>query len=346
MAYTAYIIGAVGVLLGAVVWLAKLGNSRHRGRWILWLELIGIVSAALGYFLNLPLTEAQVQQIADKRAQQQIAPFRCELDSLKSVIREYGSRPEDLAKALSEMRSCQMEWIAQARNALDSGVVCIGTARYEEALIHLDYALRSSAGKDSLLADVHFYRGVVQNLLGRYEEAIQDYDAVLKTEPDQFETLYDKGYCLAKLSQFEDAILTFNAALKIDSNFVPALMNKGYSLSALGRNDDAIEVYNRALGIEPNQHEILYDKGYSLAALGSHHDAVSAYDAALKINPTYFKALYFRARSHAALQMKADLLDDLAHAVDIKSVYRTIARTDTAFKAYWSDSDFKKIVGE
>ena len=52
--------------------------------------------------------------------------------------------------------------------------------------------------------------------------------------------------------KFEDAVLQYEKILKNDPHDLTALNNNGYTLSKLKRYDAAIECYNRSLQIKPD----------------------------------------------------------------------------------------------
>ncbi len=52
--------------------------------------------------------------------------------------------------------------------------------------------------------------------------------------------------------KFEDAVLQYEKILKNDPRDLSALNNNGYTLSKLKRYDAAIECYNRSLQIKPD----------------------------------------------------------------------------------------------
>ena len=64
--------------------------------------------------------------------------------------------------------------------------------------------------------------------------------------------LDNKGLALYNLGKYEEAIEWYDKVLKIDPNDVNALNNKGLALNNLGKYQEAIEWYDKALEIDPN----------------------------------------------------------------------------------------------
>jgi tetratricopeptide (TPR) repeat protein len=346
MEYLGYILGALGIIAGFVVWLATPGNWRHRAKWVVALEVIVIVLMAIGHFLAVPLSERQIESIASEKAKEQIVPLRCELDSLKAFIRNSSLAPEDLARALSEHLSCESAWIAQAQGALDSGVVCIGSGRYQDALVHFGYALRASSLNDSVLSEVHFFRGVTYHLLDKDDDALAAWDAALQIKPADAEALYNKGVSLHYLGRYVEAIGAYDAALKLKPEFAEALNNKGNSLNDLGRYDDAIDAYDAALEMRPKFAQALYDKGNSLHLMGRNDEAIALYDAAIEINPIYTQAYYNRACANALKRKRPEMFANLKRAIELDSTCKRRAKSTTVLEPYYSDPDFQALVAE
>jgi len=101
-------------------------------------------------------------------------------------------------------------------------------------------------------AKKHFDEGVRLYNLGRYEEAIEEFDRALAINPNDMEAHNNKGYVLNMLSRYEEAIMECDKALAIDPNIKEARNNKGWALYNLGRYEEAIKEFNKALAIDPN----------------------------------------------------------------------------------------------
>jgi tetratricopeptide (TPR) repeat protein len=83
--------------------------------------------------------------------------------------------------------------------------------------------------------------------LCKYADAIYYYDQSLIDDPNNADTLTNKGSALAKMNFYEEAIVHYNSALDIDPNNFQALNNKANALANLEKYDEAIQTYNKAL---------------------------------------------------------------------------------------------------
>ena len=73
----------------------------------------------------------------------------------------------------------------------------------------------------------------------------------LSIDPNDIQTLINKGRSLSQLHDFEGAILNYDKVLKIEPQNIDALINKGLALYNLGKNADAIAHFNKVLEFDP-----------------------------------------------------------------------------------------------
>ena len=71
----------------------------------------------------------------------------------------------------------------------------------------------------------------------------------------------DKGTALQKLGRYEEAIEQYDNVLAIDNNNTDAFYLKGTALQELGYYDEAIDQYDKILAIDKWNNSALYQKG-------------------------------------------------------------------------------------
>jgi len=89
---------------------------------------------------------------------------------------------------------------------------------------------------------------------GRFEDALQDFEAAKKQLPDSAALEYDKGNALYRLQRLDEAREAYQRAAEMTPGELGErdLYNLGNALAELGRTQEAISVYRRALLMEPN----------------------------------------------------------------------------------------------
>jgi tetratricopeptide (TPR) repeat protein len=88
---------------------------------------------------------------------------------------------------------------------------------------------------------------------GRYEDALQAFDAAKKQLPDSAALEYDRGNALYRLQRLDEAREAYQRAAEMTPGELGErdLYNMGNALAELGRTQEAISVYRRALLLEP-----------------------------------------------------------------------------------------------
>ena len=98
---------------------------------------------------------------------------------------------------------------------------------------------------------------------------------------------------LAKHQRISEAIAEYQAGLRIDPNNVDAETNLANLLLQTGRGEDAVVHYQNALRIEPNSPLAHYNLAVGFHRTGRLPEAIAHYKEALRIQPDYPDADYF-----------------------------------------------------
>jgi len=72
----------------------------------------------------------------------------------------------------------------------------------------------------------HFYEGNRLSHLGKYAEAVEEYDKTLAIDPNFKEAHYNKGLSLQNLKRYEEAIEEYDKTLAIDPYYTDANYSK------------------------------------------------------------------------------------------------------------------------
>ena len=127
---------------------------------------------------------------------------------------------------------------------------------------------------------------------GRFEEAIGHYEQALRIDPNDAHAHYNLGVSLCKLGQLKQSIGHFEQALRIEPDYAEAHYILGSVLFDQGRAPEAIGHWEQALKIKPAYAEAHYNLANALLRGGRFEEAIEHYDQALKIRPTYAEAHY------------------------------------------------------
>ena len=156
---------------------------------------------------------------------------------------------------------------------------------------------------------------------GRLKEAQALFEAILRTDPKQFDALHllgiiaaqtknyqlaadliakaiamnssnsayysNLGLALHKLNQFDAAVARYDQAIAIKPDYAEAYLSRGLALRELKLLDAAVDSFDRAIAIKPGLAEAYYNRGSVLQELGQLDAAVACYDQAIRIKPSY-----------------------------------------------------------
>ena len=164
--------------------------------------------------------------------------------------------------------------------------------RVPEAIAEYRAALRIQPDFASASANLG---NLLQDMPGSLRDAISVYEAGLRATPNSAELHTNLGTALSRVpGRSLDAISEYRAALRIEPNHASAHTNLGNMLSGLpGRLPEAVSEYEAALRIDPNCPECRNNLGSALAKIpGRLEDAISEYKAALQLRYDFPEAHY------------------------------------------------------
>jgi tetratricopeptide (TPR) repeat protein len=179
---------------------------------------------------------------------------------------------------------------------------------------------------------------------GLYDQAIADYTAALRSDPNNADAYNNRGVAYKKKGDYDKAIADYNQALRINPNDAIVYSNRGNVYSDKGDYDKAIADYNQALKIDPNNATFYYNRAVTYVNKGDCDRAIADYNQALKIDPNY--ASVYTSRG-LAYQAKGDI--DRAMA-DYNQAIRANPNDDLAYfnrgNVYYIKGDYDKAIAE
>jgi len=128
--------------------------------------------------------------------------------------------------------------------------VSAGSPRTSQSeLSSLDRAISYSPNNASLRNSRCFQRGLQKVLL---EEALQDCEAALKSNPDAPHIIDSKGLVLYQLGRYQDAQATYDEALKLSPEMAASLFMRGHAKRKLGDAAGGEADINTAKAVNPD----------------------------------------------------------------------------------------------
>jgi len=105
-----------------------------------------------------------------------------------------------------------------------------------------------------------------------FQNAIDNYKEILKTDPNSSDTWVRLGMLQRQVGNFDEAISSFQQASKVDGKNVNALLNEAMLYELQSKKDKAAEVYTRILGLDPENWLALNNMAFLNAENGTNLD--------------------------------------------------------------------------
>ena len=203
---------------------------------------------------------------------------------------------EDLERVKSERGTAFAFLGANLEDYNDKRTLNVAIECYDEAL---KFDLKGVISRSAILrrkSDTLF-------MLGKYKEAIECCDEVLKHNSQDVDTLRTKSLSLGKLGKYEEGIEHINAAIKIapQDEFIWAM--KGVFLVNWGKYNETIEFCEEALKLNPQNATALATKGKALLMLGN-RQGLDYITEALNIDPQNVSALQIMGEIKDAIELQ------------------------------------------
>jgi tetratricopeptide (TPR) repeat protein len=203
-----------------------------------------------------------------------------------------------------------------------------------------------------------YVRGIVLSGIGRYTEAIVNYDRALKYEKilgglDLSRTWVLRGDALFYLGQLEESVRNYDKALKYQKkgdvkhqkDIAPIWVKRGRALFDLNLVTEAVKSFENALSYDPDDWYCLTLCGDALTQLQHYGEALNSLDQALDHNPEFAPTYYGRACCYALLGNVDRAIENLARSLCLGTEeIRNHAKTDQDLDSIRSDDRFKELV--
>lgn len=162
------------------------------------------------------------------------------------------------------------------------------------------------------LADVRLNLGSFLQRRGRMDEAMQEYEEVIRTESWNALGYYNLGTAQLQTGELEQAELNLKKALNLDPFYGGSMSNLGLVYLQQERTKEALSILETAAKRTPDHAESLENLGTLYLNLERLDEAIESFLSASNANPTSASVLaklaltYFRAERYAEAQASAE----------------------------------------
>jgi tetratricopeptide (TPR) repeat protein len=125
-------------------------------------------------------------------------------------------------------------------------------------------------------AEAHFNLGLKLAAQGKHEQAVAEYRAAIRLQPDHAEAHCELGTTLKEQGWWDEAITEFRAAIWLRPDLAQAHFHLADSVSPVDL-DEAIAEYREAIRFQPNFAEAHYSLGLALRDQGKPAEAIAEF---------------------------------------------------------------------
>jgi tetratricopeptide (TPR) repeat protein len=205
------------------------------------------------------------------RAQQRLAVLDQQagrMDAAMARLVELRERADPASDAFVESYLLEAELLDRAGRSSDS----LGV---------LDAGIRAVPGDERLV----YARGLLRERVGRVDEALVDFAALVEANPDNPVYINAYGYTMAdRTERYDEALVLIERALSLNPEDIATIDSLGWVLFKLGKLDEAIVHLRRAYGEQPDG-EIAAHLGEALWVVGKREEARAILRKAFDADP-------------------------------------------------------------
>ena len=190
--------------------------------------------------------------------------------------------------------------------------------RNTEAIDACSAALRAGAGLSREWAlQVQAMRGQALFRLGRFREAVADFDPFLQQFPDS--SLYRRlrGVSHFNLRRLKEGAADLERCIQLDPDDLEARLRLAAAYAYLDRAQEALQLCDSVLAREPDSPGAYATKAVAYAALDRYDDAAAAYGEAIRVAPDVADFYAQRARCRIELGRHADAVVDFDRTLEL-----------------------------
>lgn len=168
---------------------------------------------------------------------------------------------------------------------INAGLTAFDAADYEVAMEFFDRALET-ARDDEQKSGARTFRANSLDMLGRYPEAIADYERVITYAPDWWEAHANLGICHARNGHAEEAEKAFRRGLE-ECPGSPEIRDElaAHLLAQNNNLEEALSLAEEAVALGQDEIRHLYTLGEVRLALGEEEGSAKAYRTVLNLDP-------------------------------------------------------------
>jgi tetratricopeptide (TPR) repeat protein len=235
----------------------------------------------------------------------------------RTLLTAYPNKPEAVDEALTQMS----EYL---RLRPDDPVPLWGftnvffeTPKPPAAVERLSALLGPFANRD----DAHFFLGMVADARGQDAEAVSQYEAARKNNPNNAAVYIKLGLVCDREAKFDQAIAYFQKALQLDPTNTVARFNLGVALLQRGKDSQGLKELGEVLRLKPNDAATHFSMGFAYLYAKRIEEAIASFSHGLRYQPEDAEAHYGLGSALIAQRRREEAVTALREAIRLRPNY-------------------------
>lgn len=191
------------------------------------------------------------------------------------------------------------------------------TPKTPAALERLGALMRPYAGR----ADAHFYLGLVADSQGDNQEAVSQYQAALKNNPNDSQVYSKLGLLLDKAGQLDGAIADLQKSVELAPSNTVARFNLGVALMQQGNYARGLQELAEVLRLHPHDAATHFVMGFAYLYTKRMDEAVARFRQGLLYKPDDAEAHFGLASALSVQRKRQDAVAELREALRLRPEY-------------------------
>ncbi|MFJ6082638.1 tetratricopeptide repeat protein [Streptomyces sp. NPDC092369] len=243
-------------------------------------------------------------------------------DSGEKTLSEWGQKFLCALEAESLVRTQSLSLLL-ARGDLDAegrSIVYTLRGRYQFKSENYDQALNeySAALKLNPNAQLaYFGRGQAYQLMLRPDDALADFNRAIELDPESVRALIGRGLVYLTGGQLEAALADFDGAIEITPGSISAHRARGLVHQQMRQFTEALIDYDRAIDLDPNSVWTYARRADTYQSLGRNEEALADFSRAIEIDPDSVKSLISRGMIRNILGNFDEAVVDFNRAISL-----------------------------
>jgi tetratricopeptide (TPR) repeat protein len=172
-------------------------------------------------------------------------------------------------------------------------------------------------------------RGDARKNRGEWDQAIAEYTAALREDPNNVAAYTGRGDAFRKKGDPDTAIADYTQAIRLNPDYARAYHNRGIAYYDKKDYDRAIADYTKRIQLDPNYVDAYFSRGIAYRNKGDNDRAIADYTQAIRLDPNHAIAYLNRGSAHWMKGNKAQARADWSRALELDP-NNTTARNNLA----------------